>query len=45
MAMPEGLVGLRDGQAIKPIGGGAPSAKSADAKVAPTTAKSDGRGG
>lgn len=45
MVITEGLVGLRDGQAIKPIGGGAPAAKSADTKVAPTTAKSDGRGG
>jgi membrane fusion protein (multidrug efflux system) len=45
MVITEGLVGLRDGQAIKPVGGGAPAAKSADTKAAPTAAKSDGRGG
>jgi hypothetical protein len=45
LVITEGLVGLRDGQAIKPLGGGAPGAKSADTKAAAPAAKSDGRGG
>lgn len=40
----EGLVGLRDGQPIKPVSA-APGPKSADAKAAPAAAKTDGRGG
>lgn len=39
----EGLVGLRDGQPIKPQG--APSSKTPDGKAGPATARPDGRGG
>jgi membrane fusion protein (multidrug efflux system) len=44
LVITEGLVGLRDGQAIKPVGGSVQVAKPADSRIAPSASKPDGRG-